>query len=243
MLQAKISAPPQTPPAKWRRLVGPGIASLILLAALLSLGVWQSHRLIWKEAILARIHQAELAPPVPLPAHPQPFEKVGVVGTWIADKAALYGDEVENSPAGPQRGGQLLMPLQRPDGSVLLVDLGWVPESTPVPYTVPAGLIEVSGYIAQPQKPGFFAGQDNPAQHIFYTRNPQKIGASLGLKHVENFVLVTLGPKPLSGWPDPAHNLPTPPNNHYQYELTWFGLAVVLVIEFIFYARKRLIED
>jgi surfeit locus 1 family protein len=47
-------------------------------------------------------------------------------------------------------------------------------------------------------------------------------------------------PPPGSPLPQPAQNLPRPPNNHYEYALTWFGFALVLVFEFIFFARKRL---
>ena len=234
----------RTPPrAKWRRLIGPGIASFIGFWLLIALGVWQLHRYHYKQNILDTIARAQLAPPVPLPAHPGPFEKVAVAGTWMADIAAFYGDQIRNSPRGEIQGGQLIMPLKRLDGRIVLVDLGWVQGLAPKPFPVPDGRVQVSGYVQAADKPGLFSARDNAAQRIFYTLNPRVIGKALGLRRVENFTLIMLGPKPVAGGPIPRPGLPHPPNNSMQYALTWFGLSMVLIFEFFFFARKRLIDE
>ena len=61
---------------------------------------------------------------------------------------------------------------------------------------------------------------------------------------VAPYILIAMGqmPPPGSTAPRPAQSLPTPPNNHYEYALTWFGFALVLVFEFILFARKRLLD-
>ncbi len=226
----------------WRRLIAPGIAASVTFVLLILLGIWQLHRLKWKEAIIAEIRAAQVAAPIPLPATPSPFEKVVITGSWIPGKAALYGDEVHDSPRGPIAGGELIMPLRRPGGMVVLVDLGWVPEQSPAPWPNPPAA--AVGYVHAPIQPNWTSGTDDPAQQLYYTLDPAKIGAGLGLRNVAPFMLITLGPLPPpgSGIPEPAQNLPTPPNNHYEYALTWFGFAAVLVFQFIFFARKRLHE-
>lgn len=228
----------------WRRIVAPGIAAFICFWLLIALGVWQLHRLKWKEGILAAIHHAAISAPIPLPEHPTPFEKVSIAGTWIPGKAALYGDEVHDTPTGPVAGGEIIMPLQRPNGQIVLVDLGWVQQQLPVPLPMPTGPTEAVGYLHAPIKAGWFAGTDNPAHGHYYTLDPEKIGAGMGLGPVAPYILIGMGPKPPPGSPapQPAQNLPTPPNNHYGYALTWFGFAFILVFEFIFFARKRLLE-
>ncbi len=228
----------------WRRLAAPGIAAFITFWLLIALGVWQLHRLKWKEGILAEIHLAAISAPIPLPAHPTPFEKVSLAGRWIPGKAALYGDEVHDSPHGPIAGGEIIMPFQQPDGRITLVDLGWVPEQKPAPLPEPAGPASAVGYLHAPIAPGWFAGTDDPADGLYYTLNSQKIAAGMGLANVTPYILIAMGPLPPPGsaLPQPAQALPTPPNNHYQYALTWFGFALVLVFEFIFFARKRLLE-
>ena len=41
-----------------RRLLGPGLIALAMLAILIGLGTWQIYRLHWKEGILAQIMRA-----------------------------------------------------------------------------------------------------------------------------------------------------------------------------------------
>ncbi len=226
------------------RIKNSAIAAFILFWILIGLGIWQLYRLQWKEGILAQIHTAEISPPIALPSHPNRFEKVQVAGTWIPGKAALYGDEVHDTPGGPIQGGQLLVPLRETNGEIIIVDVGWVHEATPVPPALPSGIQSVTGYIHKTDSPGWFAGADNPAAGLYYTFAPQKIAAAMGFVDVSPYAIVALGPLPPPGspLPQPAQHLPQPPNNHYEYALTWFGFALVLVFEFYFFARKRLRE-
>jgi len=228
--------------SKLHRLRAPGISAFICFWLLIALGIWQLHRLKWKEGILAQIHTAEISPPIPLPAHPNRFEKVVISGSWVPGKAVLYSDEVHDSPTGPIGGGQLIMPFRQNSGQIILIDLGWVPEKKPIPAAVAAGVVSIVGYIHQSDTAGLFSGADDPAAGQYYTLNTARIGADLGFAAVAPFALVEMGPMPPPGspLPQPAQNLPRPPNNHYQYALTWFGFAIVLVFEFIFFARKRL---
>jgi surfeit locus 1 family protein len=233
---------PAPPRARWRRLIGMGVFSLVMLVLLLTLGVWQVHRWHYKDRIQREIIAAQLLPPIRLPPHPTPYQKVAISGHWLATKAAFFADQIRNSPAGPLQGSQLIMPFQRRNGDVVMVDLGWVQGTTPQPSPVPAGPAVVSGYVQAAQNFGPFAAKSNAAKRMFYTLDPRQIGAALGLHHVQNFTLIVLGPQPIAGGPIPAASLPQPPNNSQQYALTWFGLALVVVLEFLFYARKQLKE-
>ena len=230
------------PRSRWRRLIGMGAISLFMLVALIALGVWQIHRWHYKDRIQREIHAAQLRPPVPLSAKPSPYEKVALTGTWVAGKAAFYGDQIRNSPTGPLRGGQLIVPFRRADGGVVLVDLGWVRGRAPKTVPLPAGPAVVSGYVQAPQKFAPFAPSPDLARLVFYKLDPRAIGAALGFADAAPFTLVMIGPKPVAGGPIPAPSLPTPPNNSEQYALTWFGLAFVVVLEYIFYIRKVLLE-
>jgi surfeit locus 1 family protein len=223
-----------------RRLLWPGLMTLATFGVLLGLGTWQVHRLHWKEAILAQIAHAEAAPPIALPANPEPYTKVAVTGRLRADLSARYALEVRDTRSGTILGSFLVQPLERPGQPPLLVDRGWVPQRPAAPIAQPQGQTTVVGFIRQPETPGLFSARDDPAARVFYTLDPKAIGRSLGLSHVAPFILVALGPAPPQLWPDPAKHLPRPPNNHLYYALIWYGLAVELVVMFVIWARRTL---
>ena len=218
-----------------RRLLVPGLTTLAMLVVLCGLGTWQVQRLAWKTGILAQVDAAEARPAVPLPADPAPFLKVRVDGRFRGDLAALYAAEVHDLRDGPVMGGQLIVPLERAGADTILVDRGWVPQGRRDP--IPDGAMSVEGFVHPAEQPGLFAARDDPVARHFYTMDPPAIGAALGLQ-VAPFVLVAMGPTPPQGYPDPAQHLPRPPNNHLEYAITWYGLAVVLLVIFCLYARK-----
>jgi surfeit locus 1 family protein len=218
--------------------VVPAATTSVLLAILLSLGVWQLERLSWKRGLLAAIDQAEAAPAVPLRLNPSQFEKVRVQGHFLADHAALYGDQLRDTAQGPVIGAQLLMPLERAGAPTVLVDRGWIAEHANPP--TPSGEVSVEGYVREAEHPHWFSAPDDPGNRRFFTLDPQAIGRALGLGDVAPFTLVVLGSASSRqvGVPVPAERLPRPPNDHLSYAITWFGLGAVLAVVFGVYAAK-----
>jgi surfeit locus 1 family protein len=223
-----------------RRLLVPGLSTLVMLALLIGLGTWQVQRLHWKLGLLAQIDHAEALPGVPLPPDPAPFTKVRIEGRLRNDLAALYGAQGHDLRAGPTMGGQLIVPLERPGQDPVLVDRGWIPATALGHISGPSGETTIDGYVRPAEHAGAFAAPDDPPHRLFYTLDPQAIGGALGLPHVAPFTLIAMGPTPASEYPDPAQALPRPPNNHLSYAITWYGLAVTLLVIFSLYARKAM---
>ncbi len=220
----------------WRRLLWPSLTTAVLLALAVGLAVWQVQRLAWKTALLAEIDRGEAAPAIPLPPDPRPFTKVRVSGTLRRDLAALYGIEVRSTVTGPVIGAFLLNPLERPGADPIIVNRGWVPTDAPRDAVPVQATVE--GYVRAPERPILFGAADDPAARRFYALDPAAVGASLGLPQVAPFTLVALGRVPPGTFPDPAEALPRPPNNHLVYALTWFGLAVTLLVMFSIFVRR-----
>jgi surfeit locus 1 family protein len=243
------------PPGRLRRLLFPALMTAVMLAVLVGLGIWQVHRLAWKEGILAQIEHAEASPAMPLvgdatqfgatitpekaPAGPAPYSKVAVTGRFREDLSALYGAEVRQTPDGARMGAQLIVPLMRKDAAPLLVDRGWVPLTRVRPIGMPAGDVTVEGYVRPADHPGAFSAHDDAAMRRFFTLDPAAIGSAIGL-HVAPYTLVALGPQPADLFPDPARHMPRPPNDHLSYAITWFGLALALAVIFVVWSAKVL---
>ena len=213
-----------------RRLLWPTVSAALMLILLLSLGVWQLERRAWKQRLLDTIARAETAPPIALPDAPPPFAKVRATGTFRHNAWALYGAELrDDKRGGSTLGAQLLGILDRPGAAPILVMLGWVPNIDAHP---PAGPATIDGFIRPGERPGWFAATDSPSQRRFYTLNPAAIAPDLA-----GFTLVALGPP---GLPDPARQLPRPPNDHLGYALTWFSFALILLVIYALHVRKVL---
>lgn len=223
---------------RWRALLGPGLMTLVMLAVLVGLGVWQVQRLAWKTSLLAAIDRAEAAPATPLPPHPAAFEKVRVQGRFQTDRWALYGADVRDTPEGPQMGAAQLVALRRSHGPPILVDRGWIPLSKRGAIAVPQGEVSVEGYVRPPAEPGRFSAKDDLARRHFYTLNPVAIGPALGVPEAAPFTLVAMGPASPGVYPVPAQHLPRPPNNHLSYAITWFSLAAALLVVFAVWANR-----
>ena len=88
--------------------------------------------------------------------------------------------------------------------------------------------------------PRWFSPTDDDAARLFYTLDPAAIGAAVGVPHPEPYTLVAMGPAVTGAYPAPAQHLPRPPNNHLSYVITWYGLAVALLIIFGVWVRKAL---
>ncbi len=224
------------PPARiW---LGPGLMTAAMLCLAIALGTWQVHRLAWKETILRQIDAGERAAPVPLGPDPAPFTKVTATGIFRPGVSAVYGAEVRDTPAGPELGGQLLMVLDRPGASSLLVDRGWVATSRPHPVETPDGPVTVAGFVRTADRPGPFSVRDDIAGRRFYTLDPRAIAAALKAGPVAPFTLVALATGAAPAYPEPARHLPRPPNNHLSYAITWYGLGAALVAIFVLWLRR-----
>lgn len=225
---------PPTPGAPPRRLLIPALSTLAMLVVLIGLGTWQVQRLLWKQSVLTAVDAAERGPAIPLAADPLAFAKVRAEGVFDRAPPALYGSEVRTERGATVGGARLLAVLRRSGLPPLLVDRGWVPAPGALP-SAPAGSVTVEGYIRPAEPAGPFTPAPDLAARRFYALDPAAIGPALGVPDLAPFVLVAVGP---TGLPDPARTLPRPANNHLSYVITWYGLAVTLLVIFVLYLRK-----
>lgn len=221
-----------------RRLLTPALVVLPAFLLLLGLGTWQWQRLVWKTDLLAQMAAAEAGPAVPLGAAPPLFTKVAVTGRFDHAREVILGLELR----GTVLGTRLVTPLLRPGAAPVLVDRGWVPLDRAVPVARPEGEVEVTGWVRPSEPGGLFAATDDLPGRRFYSFDPVKIGQALGLPAVAPFGLVALADAPPGALPDPSRTLPRPNNNHLGYVITWYGLALALVVVFAVWARRRLKE-
>lgn len=238
---------------RFRPSLGASVVTLLGLAVTIGLGTWQMERLQWKQDLIARIDRQMAEPPVPLPANigdpvAWEFRPVTLAGHFLNDKDML----LIARPHQGQVGYEVLTPFERADGTgTVLVNRGFVPMDRRDPATRIAARVEgetnLKGIVRVPQPPGFFQpGNGTPAPGSAWMRaDPPAMAAVAALSNVAP-VVVEMLPGQGGGLPgasrgslagiEPRVELP---NNHLQYALTWYGLAVTLAGIYVLSQRKR----
>jgi surfeit locus 1 family protein len=228
---------------RFRPLAGLTIATVIMVAILIGLGVWQVQRLAWKEALIATVTGHMLAKPLTLDqamrtnADDVQYRKVALGGHFDnAKEAYVFTTGADGEPV-----YHVLTPFLTDDGRVLMVDRGEIPKDRLAPQSRAAieGPTHVVGVWRVPDAPGFFTPKPVPSQHIWYSRDLAGIAAADGVRLAAPVVIeADASPNP-GGWPKGGQTVVDFPNNHLSYAITWFGLAAGLIgVYFAYHISK-----
>ncbi len=229
-------------PAARRKLpVFTGIAVLIALAILISLGTWQVERLYWKEGLLADIAARRNAAPLQLADIEQmlssgtdiEYRPVTVTGRYVNNKERHFLATWRG-----EAGFYIYTPLELADGRYLFVNRGFVPYENKEPEMRMQGQLtgeqSVTGLARNrlSGKPSWVVPDNDIAKNIFYWKDIDAMASSDGFdvsKVVPFFVDADSTPNP-KGFPIGGVTEIDLPNNHLEYAFTWYGLAAVLVV-------------
>ncbi|MGN6147566.1 MAG: SURF1 family protein, partial [Rhizomicrobium sp.] len=98
---------------------------------------------------------------------------------------------------------------------------------------------EIVGVIRAPAAPNWFTPPIEKDKRIVHTRDPETLAKAFGLKNVfPMFLEADAKPNP-GGWPKGGVTVVDLPNNHLQYAITWFGLAIGLLGVYLVYHSSR----
>ena len=225
------------------RPVSPLLALIALLgvAGLIALGVWQIERRAWKLALIDRVEQRIHAVPQPMPspaswpainAADDEYRRLTVTGRFLHDRETLIQAVTEEGP-----GFWVLTPLQTANGTVVLINRGFVPPERRDPASRregnPATPVVITGLLRLTEPKGGFLRSNDPAGNRWYSRDVEAVAAARGLPRTAPFFIdADATPNP-GGYPKGGLTVVTFHNNHLIYALTWFGLAIMLAGAFL----------
>jgi surfeit locus 1 family protein len=234
------------------------ISTLVALAILIGLGVWQLQRLAWKTHMLAQIAALEKSPAQPLgpvlarAAGGQDVEFTRVTVECAGIATAPY-EQIYSVIKG-QVGSRLVSPCRLTgepyDG--VLVDRGYVLDTISARPAVvdDATPLAVQGVLRKgddkPARSGSgiaSVGDDRPANgaRVWFGRDLKAVAKALGLqKPAPYFLMAETSTNPEWKALTPAAIPADIPNNHLSYAITWFGLAAALLGVYAALLRKRM---
>jgi cytochrome oxidase assembly protein ShyY1 len=235
-----------------RGIVVPIIFVLVTCAALASLGTWQLERKSWKEGLIAELESKLSAQPIALPprdrwpqlaAATDEFRRVKFPAEFLDQEALVYpsGSSLRPDVSGP--GYWVLSPARLSEGNLVIVNRGFVPEGKQDPGRRkegrPSGIVEIVGVMRWPEQHGQFTPADEPQKGLWFARDPAAMAKAKNWGNVAPFYIDQEAPVPAGGVPRPAPLKVNLRNEHLQYAVVWFGLALVLAGSFGFWVFGR----
>jgi surfeit locus 1 family protein len=235
---------------RWRGLLLLTAFSAAVLALLIGLGLWQLQRLEWKQGLIAQIEARRHAEPVTLKeaetraraGEDVSYLRVRVDGRFDNGKERYLYAVSDGTP-----GWHVITPLETPEGEAVLVDRGFVPNAFKEPSSRAQGEINdavaVIGLARSPDTQGLFIPDNEPAKNRWFWRDLGAMSKSMfpeGAPDIAPFILEAERSDIPGGWPLGGQTRLDLPNNHLQYALTWFLLALCLVVIYVIYVRSRL---
>lgn len=235
---------------------GPALiaATLAALSVLCSLGVWQLKRLDWKrdliEGMNARLASAPIAFDDALEravaGEAMEYQPVYLGGVYAHDlESAVFGTY------GGAAGVYIFTPLDAADGRTggrrfVYVNRGFAPQNFRDPLErqdgLVAGEVRVEGLFRSAERrrgvEKWVAPKDQPADNLYFTRDPAVLAARHAID-VPPFYIDSFGRESAGPWPRGGLTRVDIPNRHFEYALTWFGLAAALLGVFLIYSLKR----
>jgi surfeit locus 1 family protein len=227
-----------------RPLMWPTLVSLPILLLCLGLGIWQMERREWKRDILDRIAANQAAAPMAfdelIKGDPlrREYGKAAVSGTFLYDRefhlaARSRGNEV---------GIQIVTPLRTEDGRIVLFDRGWVPSEKKDPATriqgQVQGTVKLTGVVRRTQEQRQFAPDNAPERNIWFhvdVPRMRKLAGGAPDPVLDSFFLEADATPNPGGLPLGGQTQLAIPNDHLQYAITWFLLALALIGVYLAY--------
>ena len=238
-------------PASRPKLLLPAVLTVVGVGVLVTLGSWQWLRMGEKHTFIERLQTQAQGPAAPLPPASEwqrldlaalDLTRSTATGTYLDGIAGVRTTIAAGPPGSRQLSGfgrWVFQGFRLENGATILVNRGFVPESRFAAITPASGQATVTGFLRAPEARNSFTPADLPQQREFYTRDPAGIAASLGLPASAPFYLEAErqgdGLTPPAGV-DVKELIARIPDNHLQYALTWWGLALTLIGVFAAYA-------
>ena len=226
------------------RLV-PTVFTSVAFVVCAGLGIWQLERLQWKLALIAFRDAALAAPPVSPPrtlaeAERMQFRRITAEGAFLHEREIL---RIAPGPTGGS-GFEILTPLRQADGRVIFVDRGFIPAGLKEPAKRAAGeiagIVRVTGLLRLPPqgKPSWFLPDNRPEQNFWFWIDLPAMAAADQLSDVAPFYIAADATPNPGGWPKGQGTAEPLRNDHLQYAITWFSLAVAAIVIYLLSQRR-----
>ena len=203
-----------------------------IILVLLSLGCRQLYRLNWKLNLIQEIQNSLKNDPIELSkANEKNFLRIQTSGEIDFDKQIyLYNLNDNGKP-----GFEVVNPILINDKNYL-INRGWIPfNQKDQPEINLVDQIKIIGTLKLQSKASTFKPENDIEKNYWFTLDRDDVFKYTG-KNFSNFIIYLNG----------DYNIPKPKvitanisNNHKKYAITWFSMAISILLLYLYFRRKN----
>ena len=203
-----------------------------IILTLVSLGFWQIYRLNWKLELIEQIENSLKNDPVELSnIEKKNYLRIKTSGVIDFDKQIyLYNLNDTGKP-----GFEVINPIKIGDENYLM-NRGWIPfEKKDLPEINLVDQNQIVGTLMLQTKPSTFKPENDIEKNYWFTLNREDISKFTG-RNFSEYVIYLNGDYKI---PKPRVITAKISNNHKKYAITWFSMAISILLIYLYFRRKN----
>ncbi len=203
-----------------------------IILILLSLGFWQIYRLNWKLELIEQIENSLKNKPVELSnIEKKNYLRIKTSGKIDFDRQIyLYNLNDNGKP-----GFEVINPIKIGDENYLM-NRGWIPfEKKDLPEINLVDQNKIVGTLMLQTKPSTFKPENDIEKNYWFTLNREDISKFTGRKFSQ-YVIYLNGDYKI---PKPRVITAKISNNHKKYAITWFSMAISILLIYLYFRKKN----
>lgn len=221
--------------------------TILVFAALITLGVWQVQRYEWKLQLNADIESYSKLEPVILasllddePTKNHKYRSVKLTGKYVQESQILVRGQYKKSDRIVLYGFYVFNPFQYQVGNVqrtIMLERGFISENAyydPQMYNqLPEDEVTLYGNIKATENPGSFMPDNDKVTNVWFWREIIAMTQKFSFENADDFY-ISLNKFGLQDFPKPTKLEIKSAANHLSYLITWFALAAGLLILYFY---------
>ena len=199
-----------------------------------SLGTWQVYRLQWKLDLINEINDGlKFEPVFYSKTKIKNYQKVKFSGNFDFERQIyLYSLNSSGVP-----GYDIITPMKTKSNEILLVNRGWIKRDSKSNKAInKIRNNSFEGIIKKITKPNPFKPENDIKNNIWFSLNIDDLENFTKYK-LSNFVIFLQ--KNQNELVETKNISPNLPNNHLKYALTWYSVALSILIYFLYFRKKQ----
>ncbi len=203
-----------------------------IILTLLSLGFWQIYRLNWKLELIEQIENSLKNDPVELSnIEKKNYLRIKTSGEIDFDKQIYLYNLNENG----KPGFEVINPIKIGDENYLM-NRGWIPfekkELTEINFV---DQNQIVGTLMLQTKPSTFKPENEIEKNYWFTLNREDVLKFTG-RNFSEYVIYLNGDYKI---PKPRVITAKISNNHKKYAITWFSMAISILLIYLYFRKKN----